>query len=294
MSHPGAASRAAARCHGCSAEPVPGAAFCGECGTRLATGDGPGDGPGAGTIPAPSPPSSPPAPPPPRWGGSRDLTRYMCAAVFLNRSYADTLIRDVVSEPHLGVAPAPGCDVSVVARHAYEANVRRHARDLLLTVELLVLLVGLVWLGSGGAVVLMLLLAWLTVLVFTLSTRYGARFQSFRPGRFDPAQAPPPPNRAIARRLREIDDYALGNVTVYSGFSAFTGYGSAVDAWSLNFDVTVPSEEGGTPRDFDVTDLYTYVRERVGALSLPCLEIEERVFVDGSEVLGDARFLPDP
>ncbi|MFF1279610.1 zinc ribbon domain-containing protein [Streptomyces sp. NPDC058299] len=269
-------------CPDCSAATVPEAAFCGGCGATLAV---------AGPAPTARPARGLAVP---RWTGGRDLTRYMCAAVFLDRSYADSLIRDIAAEPHLGVAPAPGCDVPVVLRYAYEANARRHARDLLLAAELSILAIGLLVLRSGTAVLLMLLFAWLTTLVFALSTQYGERLQRLRPDRFDPAQAPPPPNESATRRLRQIDEYAHGNLTVYSGYSPFTGYGQELDSWSLIFDVTASGREGVRPREFDVADLYAHIARRVGELSLPCLELEERVFVEGTALLGDTRFLPDP
>ncbi|MFB0620030.1 zinc ribbon domain-containing protein [Streptomyces sp. AGS-58] len=269
-------------CPDCSTATVPEAAFCGGCGAALAvTGPAPTARPARGLAV-------------PRWTGGRDLTRYMCAAVFLDRGYADSLIREIAAEPHLGVAPAPGCDVPVVLRYAYEANARRHARDLLLAAEFLILAIGLLVLHSGTAILLMLLFAWLTTLVFALSTQYGERLQRLRPDRFDPAQAPPPPNESAARRLRQIDEYAHGNLTVYSGYSPFTGYGQELDSWSLIFDVTASGREGVRPREFDVADLYAHIARRVGELSLPCLELQERVFVEGAALLGDTRFLPDP
>ncbi|MFJ3942249.1 MULTISPECIES: zinc ribbon domain-containing protein [Streptomyces] len=271
-------------CHHCSAATVPGADFCGECGTALTAGAG-----AAG--PRPARPARGLAVP--RWTGGRDLTRYMCAAVFLDRQYATSLIRDVAAEPHLGVAPSPGCDVPVVLRYAYEANARRHARDLVLAVEFLMLFAGLLF-GSGLTILLMFLLAWLTTLVFACTTHYGERLQRLRPDRFDPARAPSAPNSSVERRLHRIDEYAHGNLTVYSGFSPFTGYGRELDSWSLTFDVTTSGREGATPREFDVADLYAHIARRVGELSLPCLELEERVFVEGSALLGDSRFLPDP
>lgn len=224
-------------CHHCSAATVPGADFCGECGTALTAGAG-----AAG--PRPARPARGLAVP--RWTGGRDLTRYMCAAVFLDRQYATSLIRDVAAEPHLGVAPSPGCDVPVVLRYAYEANARRHARDLVLAVEFLMLFAGLLF-GSGLTILLMFLLAWLTTLVFACTTHYGERLQRLRPDRFDPARAPSAPNSSVERRLHRIDEYAHGNLTVYSGFSPFTGYGRELDSWSLTFDVTTSGREGATP-----------------------------------------------
>ncbi|GGU73036.1 hypothetical protein GCM10010211_43610 [Streptomyces albospinus] len=228
----------------------------------------------------------------PRWGGGRDLTRYLCAAAYLHRDYARSLIREIAAEPHLGVATAPACDVPVVLQHAYRANARRHSRDLLLAALFVLAFVFTFWAGRPDATLLMLLFAWVTVFSFELSTKYGRHLQSLRPDRFDPAAAPPPLNPEIAARLRQIDLYAGGNVTAYSGYSPFIGYGNELESWSLAFDVTTASGAGVTARDFDVTDLYAHIAQRVGALSLPCLEIEERLFVDGATLLGDKRFLP--
>ncbi|MGW3009088.1 zinc ribbon domain-containing protein [Streptomyces sp. NPDC001219] len=230
----------------------------------------------------------------PRWGNGRQLTRYLCAAAYLDRAYAASLIKQVAAEPHLGVAAAPACDIPVVLRHAYLANTRRHGRDLVLTVLFLLAFVFTFWVGDGLITLLVLFLAWVTVFSFELSTKYGRHLQSLRPNRFDPADAPPPLNNAIATRLRQIGAYADGNVTTYSGYSPFFGYGAELDSWSLTFDVTTPDESGEEPQEFDVTELYTHIAARVGTLALPCLEIEERLFADGGTILGDTRFLPDP
>lgn len=230
----------------------------------------------------------------PGWGGSRDVTRYLCAAAYLDRDYAKSLVKGVAAEPHLGVAAAPACDVPVVLRHAYLANARRHARDILLAVLLLLVLVFQVWVAMPGISLLVLFLAWMTVFSFELATKYGRPMQSLSPDRFDAAAAPAPINESAAARLRQIGEYAKGNVTTYSGYSPFAGYGSERDSWSLAFDVTSPSRPGIEPQDFDVTDLYAHVAGRLGTLGLPCLEIEERLFVDGRALREDRRLLPDP
>ncbi|WP_327134980.1 zinc ribbon domain-containing protein [Streptomyces sp. NBC_01343] len=222
------------------------------------------------------------------------MTRYLCAAAYLEREYGRSLVKGVAAEPHLGVAAAPACDVPVVLRHAYRANARRHGRDILLAFLLLFLLVFQLWVGMPWIALLMLFLAWVTVFSFELSTKYGRSMQSLRPDGFDPAAAPEPISLSVAVRLREIGEYAEGNVTTYSGYSPFAGYGSDRDSWSLAFDVTSPSRPGVEPQDFDVVDLYAHVAGRLATLGLPCLEIEERLFVDGSAVREDRRFLPDP
>lgn len=290
-------------CPGCGCGTVSGAAFCGNCGVAVAAA-GPA-APSAGPLGhSPSAPTVTMASVTvsaadrrtavPRWGEGRDLTRYLCAAAYLDREYARSLIKQVAAQPHLGVAAAPACDVPVVLRHAYLANARRHSRDLVLTVLFLLAFVFAFWVGHPGITLLVLFLSWVTVLSFELSTKYGRHLQSLRPDRFDPAAAPLPLNADVAARLRQIGEYADGNVTAYSGYSPFIGYGSELDSWSLTFDVTTSSSPGGKPQDFDVTDLYTHIAERLGTLVLPCLEIEERLFVDGSGLLEDTRFLPDP
>lgn len=230
----------------------------------------------------------------PGWGGSREVTRYLCAAVYLDRAYARSLVKGVAAEPHLAVAAAPACDVPVVLRHAYIANARRHSRDILLAVLLLFALVFLLAVGNSALFVVVLFLSWLTVFWFECSTKYGAALRSLRPDLFDPAAAPAPVNAGVAARLREIGAYAAGNVTTYSGYSPFTGYGSARESWSLAFDVTAAARPGAEPQEFDVVDLYAHVEARLATLGLPCLEIEERVFVEGWAVRDDRRFLPDP
>ncbi|MFG2617483.1 zinc ribbon domain-containing protein [Streptomyces sp. NPDC048507] len=214
--------------------------------------------------------------------------------MYLDRAYADALVKGVAAEPHLAVAPAPACDVPVVLRHAYFANARRHARDIVLALLLLFLVVFFLAVGIPQITVLLLLLAWLTVFSFEYATRYGLPMQSLRPDLFDPAAAPDPISATVAARLRETAAYAEGNVTTYSGYSPFDGYGTARESWSLAFDVTSPSRPGTEPEDFDVTDLYAHVAARAATLGLPCLEIEERLFVDGSAVREDRRLLPDP
>lgn len=270
-------------CHHCSAATVPGADFCGECGTALTAGAG-----AAG--PRPARPARGLAVP--RWTGGRDLTRYMCAAVFLDRQYATSLIRDVAAEPHLGVAPSPGCDVPVVLRYAYEANARRHARDLVLAVEFLMLFAGLLF-GSGLTILLMFLLAWLTTLVFACTTHYGERLQRLRPDRFDPARAPRLPTAPWSGACTGSTSTrtATSPSTAASPRSPGTG-GARLLVADLRRDHL--GARGRDPREFDVADLYAHIARRVGELSLPCLELEERVFVEGSALLGDSRFLPDP
>lgn len=240
----------------------------------------------------------PPVLPAPRLGGGAsggrrpgpgpDLTRYLCAHTYLRTKYANRLIRRIAADPHLGVAPAPACDVPVVLRHAYRANSRRHHRDLVLSV-LLLFVVALLVTGKYRLTGLPLFLVWVTVVCYELSTRYRV-LKRFRADTFRPEQAPAPPTRRIRQRLDDIGAYAEGNMTTYSGRSPFLGFGAEVESWFLTFSTTVRGDGAAgrtslpTPQHVDVTELYATVAEHlVGRLSgLPGLRIEERLFVEGS------------
>lgn len=240
------------------------------------------------TIPSPRPARAPRA-------AARDVTRYLCAAAYLDAEYGRMLIRQIAAEPYLAVAPAPECDIPVVLRHAYAALVRRHRRDLLLSLLLLLLLIFLLGVHSLPLVALTLIAAWVTVLVFHYTTYFGQHLQQLRPENFNPAAAPKPPTRDIGDRLAEIGRYATGNVTVYSGYGPFLGYGVALDSWSFALDVNKADPSGTTPlAGFDVTEIYAYVASRLRTLALPDLVIGERLFVDGSAIIDDERFLADP
>ncbi|WP_370119107.1 zinc ribbon domain-containing protein [Streptacidiphilus sp. MAP12-33] len=230
----------------------------------------------------------------PREGEDRDLTRYLCAAAYLNREFAASLVEDVASEPHLGVAPAPACDVPVVLRHAYYAVIRRHQRDVLLAVEAVLLLVFLFAGAPAGLELVVLLGSWVTVFGFEMSTRYGRHLQSLRPQRFRPERAPVIPNPAVEERIAGVARYTGGNTTVYSGYSPFMGHGEQSDSWSFSLDLKRTGEFGEQPTTFDVQELYAHVARRLAELSLPGLQLEERLFVDGDAVADDPRFLPDP
>jgi hypothetical protein len=231
----------------------------------------------------------------PRRVAARDVTRYLCAAAYLSREYAQQLVGQISAEPHLAIAPAPECDVPVVLRHAHGAITRRRHLDLLMVVLLLLVIIIPLVTQSFGLILLPLFLAWVTVLVFDYSTRFGRHLQSLRPGHFDDAAAPAAPNRKMAERLKHIRSYATGNVTVYSGYSPFLGYGIELDSWSFALDVTKPAENrDDPPTGFDVTEIYDYVASRLKTLILPDLQVTERLFVDGSAIIDDARFLAYP
>jgi hypothetical protein len=132
--------------------------FCGNCGTPsppalTGAGDVPmGNGQRTGlaraavrTVPPPSPPPPDPVPSGPFFSHSRsrpagrmtNATRYLCAAAYLNPVYTYTVIRELVSS-NRAVAPSVGIDLAPIMRHCLRARNLQLARDIVLSVLLLI------------------------------------------------------------------------------------------------------------------------------------------------------------
>jgi hypothetical protein len=226
-----------------------------------------------------------------------EATRYLCAAVHMDSSLADTLIREIVDEEHRGIASSPGVDLAAVLRHALDARRRQVARDAALATTLIVLLVAVLFGGPALAALFFffaLAIMWIIVFWETLVTYYSVLARTMRRSVFRPEAAPEPPKQRHQQRLAEIADRDAGNVTVYGAFSPFVGHGLSVEAWSFVLDVTKPADEGGTVEKFTVPELHNFVDGKLQDLGLPRLSVEHRVFVNGLDIRDDSRFLPRP
>jgi hypothetical protein len=69
-------------------------------------------------------------------GPLSNATRYLCAAAYLDRSYANTVIGELLGS-HRAVAPSLGVDLVPVIRHCLNARSAQLLRDVLVTVLLL-------------------------------------------------------------------------------------------------------------------------------------------------------------
>ncbi|MFK4106539.1 hypothetical protein ACI2L1_42125 [Streptomyces sp. NPDC019531] len=62
-----------------------------------------------------------------------DVTRYLCAAAYVDEGFADRVVEDVLADEAGAVAASPGVDLVTVARHCLTAQEMRHRRDQRLT-----------------------------------------------------------------------------------------------------------------------------------------------------------------
>ncbi|MEU1294822.1 hypothetical protein ABZ439_20585 [Streptomyces sp. NPDC005840] len=133
---------------------------------------------------------------------------------------------------------------------------------------------------------------------------------------YDPRAHPAaPPQEWIAQRLAAIAEARDGNVTVYSGFSPWAGYPQALVEWPLTVPLLPASDAAGSrsgpggTEPFTVPQLVAHVREQLHRAVHPegpadaapldpgdpraVLVVEDRVFVNGTTVGDDERFIRD-
>jgi hypothetical protein len=59
-----------------------------------------------------------------------DVTRYLCAAAYVDEGFADRVVEDVLADEASAVAPSPDVDLVAVVRHCLTAQEIRYRRDL--------------------------------------------------------------------------------------------------------------------------------------------------------------------
>lgn len=316
------------RCRECNGDNEPGSRFCGFCGQPLpdsfngepatAVRDGsprvieepwaPQEEPWAprqAQAPAAGPAQAPRTPPTPRAprGELTGLatTRWLCAAVTLDEQLERRVLDEVLEEEQRAIITTPGVDLVTVLRYALAARRRRVIRDVVLLLDLIALIVTIIFVRSFPLFVVLLVVSWVTVFTHRFIGHYSA-VSGLRPGSFDPRKAHSPPRDSFAGRQLERVAAAgtAGNVTFYSGFMPFRGYGTARSSWSFAVDITRPPEsmtrpgQRGRPRPFSALDVYDCVKTGLEALDLPGIELTDRLFINGRDIRDDPRFLPDP
>ena len=142
---------------------------------------------------------------------STDATRYLCAAAYLDESFARRVLDEVLHQPHRAVAPSYGIDLVPIVRHCLEGRRRLFVRDLVVTGALAVLLV--VAVAQGVVLALAALTLWLG-------------FQG-------------------VRSLQQRSVNAAAVLLVLAGLSALLLAGALNRTGALGYGGAYPSEEAG-------------------------------------------------
>ncbi|MFE4971012.1 hypothetical protein ACFRAR_02700 [Kitasatospora sp. NPDC056651] len=267
-------------------------------------------------APAPTPRGRTPGPAaPPR---ATDATRYLCAAVQMDSTLAHRAIGSVLGEPRRAVASSPDVDLACVLRYAVFARTRHTTAKVLLALIAVCIVASFflhpferteapaptpiygypgqeaaasasdTWLALFGLPIVLiplLVMAWAVVLIEQLTAYFGVIKPRLSRGVFDPAQAPVATRPEEEGRLRELAalDHT-GNVTVFSGFEPFLGYGQLLNTWNFTIPVDRPGEHFDRVLPFSIADLTAETTRAVESLGLPEVSVSERVFVSGADL----------
>ena len=226
-----------------------------------------------------------------------ETTRLLCAAAYTDGTFAQEVIEQVVEEEHRAVQVPPGVDAVPVIKHCLAALAQKTLRDRVLAADLVLAVLFTVGTGSAVFLVLGFLLAWAVVAYDVWTGTHRVVTKQLNARAFDPAQAPIVGDPDLARRAEEILERQAGNLAVYSGFLPFAGAGFDLGGWSFVVDLRKGKEEAGhrsTPQPVELLDLYARVEEALLALGMSNLTIEERVFVNGTDIRDDRTLLPAP
>jgi hypothetical protein len=227
-----------------------------------------------------------------------EATRLMCTAAYLDPTFAQDVVDEIIHERHRAVSVPTGVDIATVAKHCLDACRQKTVRDVLLTLDVIATIVlFFVSKGSFAWPLLGFLLGWAIVLWDTCSATYLV-VKRLNPRDFAAHQAPAPTDRRLALRIEELARDQRGNLTVYSGFMPFAAAGLNVGGWSFLIDLCKGRDDGfgdrSTPSELDVTELYAQVARALATLEMSNLEIRDRLFVSGSDVRDDPQLLADP
>ncbi|WP_165818198.1 hypothetical protein [Frankia canadensis] len=220
-----------------------------------------------------------------------DLTRHLCVAVHLDSRLAQATIEGVFGNRRRVFPATYGVDLAVVAQHAIAGRARHLLRDFLLAALCVLFVIGAALIPVAATLVLVCL--WLVVLgeLYASHTYVERRLT---PQAFGERTPPVALSSQQVRRLEEVEEQVLGNVTVYSGYSPFAGNGDILGSWSFSIDVEKGTELGGPARPFRSEEIRQHVVRAVDDLQWAEIETEERLFVSGRNIRNDRRFLPDP
>jgi hypothetical protein len=221
----------------------------------------------------------------------------MCAAAYLDGTFAQDVVDEIIHEHHRAVQVPTGVDIATVAKHCVAACRQKLVRDCLLSADVLLTIVlffdkrSLAWLLYG------FLLAWAIVLWDIWSATYLGVVRRLNPSSFYSQTAPAPTSLRVSRRIEELARDQRGNLTVYSGFLPFSGAGLDVGGWSFLVDLRKGSEdafgERSAAEQLTVGEIYAGIARALDELQMTNLEIRDRLFVSGADVREDRRLMPN-
>jgi len=232
---------------------------------------------------------------------STEATRYLCATAYLDGTFREHVIRQLIEEKHNAFAVSYGIDPVALLKHCLAARRLDTTRTLLLALCVLLMMVGsLLLVPLPGATFLLWFLSLAGAWAIIGWHRWRTEFQIVRnqcsKGHFEHSHVPPCESQEAQEACRELEKAQAGNVMIYTGFSPFVGCGINIGGWSFAVDVLKGKEHIGgylEPKSFHVKELYQEIGQTLRSLDLPNYTLEDKACISGLDVRGDEKFLPE-
>lgn len=227
-----------------------------------------------------------------------DTTRYLCAAAYLNKSFRDLVIQQIIKDEYRAIAISHGVDLLTVVKHCFIARKREFIRDSLLAILLLIAL--LITFSNNNLFFSVFFLFFLIACGIVFWERWQIRYiivaKQLTKQNFNPNLVKLRTNNNLETQLEQIPNIQNGNVIVYGGFSPFVGSGIDLGGWSFAINLDNPKEELGknlNPIPFQIEELYKYVVDKIKNLEIQGLIVEDKLCVNGQEIRNNTTFLPN-
>ncbi|MCG9892869.1 MAG: hypothetical protein MH252_17560 [Thermosynechococcaceae cyanobacterium MS004] len=246
-----------------------------------------------------------------------NTTRYLCAAAQIDRTFRSQVLEKILDEEYRVISIPAGVDLLAVAKHCLDAKRRKLIRNIVLSILFIIALVSAYGQVSYGLEYgytdpisaflrsifssffsFYFLLSWAVVVFETWITRYQIIAKSLLKQNFNPdgVTLTDEAEAEIRRKLSGVINEEDCNIVIYSGFTPFVGSGTDIGGWSFTLNINKGKEEmkvAKKPEPFTVEELYSYIDSDIRKLHLQGTSIQDKIFVNGQEIRGDERFLPD-
>jgi hypothetical protein len=221
-----------------------------------------------------------------------EVTRLLCAAVYRNYVFRKRLI-EMIDENYRAIPFSPGINIIPILKHAVIASELSFAEILaffllfipsmivvLIEREQLSIVFVFIFVTISSIISLSYKLKRRKILTLNLSKE---KFnENIKINNLDDKTEQCISDSQIAQN---------GNVTIYSAYSPFIGFGDNLGGWSFVIDITKPQTINKITEGFTINELYQYVDCELNNLGIE-LKNEDRLFVNGQKIRNDERFLP--
>ncbi|WP_340032007.1 hypothetical protein NSQ20_05135 [Paenibacillus sp. FSL K6-1122] len=231
----------------------------------------------------------------------KGLTRYLCAAAELDRKFRRDLLDQIVYNNYKFIPPCFGVDLTRIASHSLQARSRDLIGDGIISVSILwCFLSAIDRFGLLG-----ILYAFVSVLLWPLFFSYAIQvFQriysmwlvknklskdNFNIEDNDYSNLSP----AMLKRIKALEEVKESNVIYYADYSPFVGSGNRISGWSFSAETKLRNTDKDEYIHLNSSDLYTYIDSKMTDLNISTMKLHNGLYVDGSRIRNDKRFLED-